>query len=258
MKILVPIKRVPDPDHRIRVDLQRIALELSDVPHIINPFDANALEEAVRIREGPVPDAEIIAIGIGDPAWQQELRTSLAMGADRAIHVGVSGPPDPWNVARILRAITERESPDLVLMGKQAVDDDSNQAGQFVAGLLGWPQATFVSQIEFIPLDPEPSIAGHQLRVARETDTGIETIRLRLPAVITADLRLNEPRYAALPAILKAKRKPIETIPLTELNIELSPRVERIALQEVSSSRKCQYVQSVDELLDQLFLNRCL
>jgi electron transfer flavoprotein beta subunit len=245
MKILVPTKRVPDTDQKIRLRDDQSGIDLQQLPFVINPFDAIALEEAIRISEQQ-ESVEILAVGIGSELYETELRTALAMGADRALLVKVEqssdarGGLDSWNVACILKEIVHREQPQIVLMGKQAVDDDASQAGQFLAAMLNWPQATFASKI-----DVEPD----ELRVARETDAGIETIRVRLPAVITTDLRLNEPRYASLPSILKSRKKQIERIDVAELGIVVEPRIEILEMEVVSSSRNCQIVGNLDELV---------
>tara|TARA_B100000029_G_scaffold45635_1_gene42090 strand:+ start:1316 stop:2068 length:753 start_codon:yes stop_codon:yes gene_type:complete len=243
MKILVPTKRVPDTDLRIRVREDGLGIDEDNLTFVVNPFDAIAVEEALRIREEVDESTEVVAVGIGVAEYEDELRTSLAMGADRAILAECVTPLDPWNVARVLRVIVEREQPDMVLMGKQAVDDDANQAGQFLAALLNWPQATFASAVEFIE---------DAVRVSRETDSGIEVIRVTLPAVITTDLRLNEPRYASLPSILKAKNKPIERIAFEELGLELEPRIQLLGMTAASTGRHCVRVGDVDELLAQL------
>lgn len=240
MRILVPTKRVPDPDQRVQVLGHGRGIHDEGIPYIINPFDAIALEEALRIQEGR-PGLEVIVVGIGSADYEKPLRTGLAMGADRAIHVACDGSLDPWNVARILAAVVAREQPELVLMGKQAVDDDSNQAGQFLAAILDWPQATFASRIE-----PE----AEALLVTREIDAGMEIVRVQLPAVVTTDLRLNEPRYASLPSIMKARTKPLVRCELSDLGIVLEPKVELISLESTASSRKCQFVADVDELLE--------
>ncbi len=240
MKILVPTKRVPDTDQKIKVSSDGTGVQTNTLPFIINPFDAIALEEALRIQEGASDEVEVITVGIGNDEYEKELRAGLAMGADRAIHVSTDELLDPWNVSKVLKVIVEKEAPDLVLMGKQAVDDDSNQAGQFLAAQLDWPQATFISKIE---------LADSKANVERETDLGIEKLSLNLPAVITADLRLNEPRYASLPNIMKAKKKPIDSIPLTDLGIEIEPKIEIISVEAPSSIRSCKKVETVDELL---------
>jgi electron transfer flavoprotein beta subunit len=243
MRILVPTKRVPDTDQKIvaAADGSRVAID--QIPFVINPFDAIALEEAVRIREKLNDPVEVVAIGIGGDGYEQQLRTALAMGAARAIHVQCGSPLDPWNVARILAAIAERERPDLVLMGKQAVDDDSNQTGQFLAALLDWPQATFASRLELL---------GAEIRVDRETDHGIETLRLPMPAIVTTDLRLNEPRYASMAGIMKARKKPLETIACADLGIPLEPRVEVVRFHSADTKRRCERLGSVDELVKRL------
>jgi electron transfer flavoprotein beta subunit len=243
MKILVPTKRVPDTDQKIVAAADGRSVAADELPYVINPFDAIALEEAVRIGEAGSGDTEVVAVGIGGEGYEQQLRTALAMGATRALHVQSSRPLDPWNVARMLKAIVERERPDLVLMGKQAVDDDANQTGQFLAALLDWPQATFVSRLELL--------AG-EFRVDRETDHGIETIRLPLPAVVTTDLRLNEPRYASLAGIMKAKKKPLDVVHDEELGVAFEPRVEVLRYRSTDTKRRCERVASVDELIDRI------
>ena len=243
MKILVPCKRVPDPDQKLRLNADGTDIDAAALTFILNPFDAIAVEEALRIRESALPDAEIIAVRLAPAEGEADLRTALAMGADRALLIEHNGPLDPWNVARLLVVVIERESPDLVLMGKQAVDDDANQTGQFLAAQLGWPQATFASEIEFV---------NDGLRVHRETDLGIEVIRTSLPAVVTADLRLNEPRYASLPSILKAKKKTIDHTTPVELGITLEPRVRLLDMELINSQRNCVKVNSATELLEKL------
>ena len=242
MKILVPTKRVPDTDQKIKVAPTGDRLDLTNIPFVINPFDAIALEEALRIRERGAA-AEIVTVGIGTDDYEKELRSGLAMGADRSILVHCAEALDPWNAARILAAVVRRESPGLVLMGKQAVDDDANQTGQFLAALLGWPQATFASRIELL---------DHQARVARETDQGMETVCVDLPAVITADLRLNEPRYASLPSIMKARGKPIERIACSDLAVTIEPRVRILGFESSATKRTCHRVASVEELIERL------
>ena len=243
MKILVPTKRVPDTDQKIvaTADGTRVAVE--HIPYVINPFDAIALEEAVRISEQLADRVEVVAVGIGSEGYEQQLRTALAMGAARAIHVECRHALDPWNVAHLLRALVEREQPRLVLMGKQAVDDDASQTGQFLAALLDWPQATFVSRLE---------ILGEEIRVNREIDHGIETLRLPLPAVVTTDLRLNEPRYASLAGIMKARKKPLDVIPDEELGVAIERRVEVLRYRSADTQRRCERVSSVDQLIERL------
>ena len=243
MKILVPTKRVPDTDQKITATADGSGVASDHLPFVVNPFDAIALEEGVRIVEKLGDDSEVVAVGIGEADYVQQLRTALAMGATRAICVECDQPLDPWNVARLLQEIVLREQPDLVLMGKQAVDDDANQTGQFLAALLDWPQATFASRIELL--------AG-EIRVDRETDHGIETLRLPLPAVVTTDLRLNEPRYASMAGIMKAKKKPLDVIPLAELGVELEPRVEVLRYHSSETVRRGERLRSVDELVERL------
>ncbi len=243
MRILVPTKRVPDTDQKIRVRADSLGIEDEHLPFVINPFDAIALEESVRIRERSSDEVEVLAVGIGSAEYEREMRTALAMGADRALLVESVVSLDPWNVARVLQELVRREQSELVLMGKQAVDDDSNQVGQFLAALLDWPQATFASKIEF---------AGNGIRVCRETDAGIEVVGISLPAVITADLRLNKPRYASLPSILRAKKKPIERIAFEELNVALEPRVKVLSMEAPPTRDAGIRVRDVDELLSRL------
>ena len=243
MKILVPTKRVPDTDQKIvaAADGSRVAID--HLPFVINPFDAIALEEAVRIGERLTEPVEVVAVGIGPAEYEQQLRTALAMGAARAIHVACDGPLDPWNVARILQAVVQQETPELVIMGKQAVDDDANQTGQMMAAMLDWPQATFASRLELLE---------GEIRVDRETDDGIATVRLPLPAIVTADLRLNEPRYASMAGIMKARKKPIDVLTAEALGVRIEPRVEVLRYHSADTQRRCERVGSVDELLDRL------
>lgn len=242
MKILVPIKRVPDTDQKIAAAADGASVAIDHIPFVINPFDAIALEEAVRLGER-LADVEVVAVGIGGPEYEQQLRTALAMGATRGICVQCNWPLDPWNVARLLQAVVLRESPELVLMGKQAVDDDANQTGQFLAALLDWPQATFVSRIEF---------GGNELRVDRETDHGIETLALPLPAVVTTDLRLNEPRYASMAGIMKARKKPLETIAAEDLGVSLERRVEVLSFRSGDTKRRGERVGTIDEFVEKI------
>jgi len=244
MKILVPTKRVPSTDERVRIRPDGSGIEDAGLAYMINPFDAIALEEALHIREQRGSEVEVIAVGIGNADFESELRTALAMGADRALRVDFDGSLDPWSVAQVLAAVVRREKPNLVVMGKQAVDDDANQAGQMLAGLLDWPQATFASKIEFV----EPA----RLSVARETDRGLETILIRLPAIITTDLRLNEPRYASLPALMKAKKRPIETISCQDLGVSPEPKVRLVRLEQVTIDRTCERVADAAELVHKL------
>ena len=243
MKILVPIKRVPDTDQRIQVLPDGSGIETDGMPFVINPFDAIAVEEALRIRENSTEATEVLAVSIGTEACEPQLRTALAMGADNATLILCDAPLDPWNVARLLKAFAVRFQPDLILLGKQGVDDDHGQTGQMLAALLDWPQATFASKIEFL---------DKRLRVTRETDAGLEIVRVGLPAVVTADLRLNEPRYASMTSIMKARKKTIARIPTAELGGAIEPRMELLGLEAVPSRRKTVRVGSLDELLAKL------
>ncbi len=237
-KILVAIKRVVDYNVRIRVKADGSGVETDGVKMSINPFDEIALEEALRIRENSGCE-EIVAVSIGPANCQQQLRAGLAMGADRAVLVQTDDVIEPLAAARILLEIVKREEPDLVLLGKQAIDDDNNQTGQMLAALWDRPQATFASAI---------ALSDGRATVTREVDTGLETIRVELPAVITADLRLNEPRYIKLPDIMKAKRKPLETIPVDDLDIDIAPQFQILSVRPPPERRQGIKVESVDEL----------
>ncbi|HEY6206729.1 MAG TPA: electron transfer flavoprotein subunit beta/FixA family protein [Chthoniobacterales bacterium] len=239
MKILVPFKSVPDPN-----DASVTGAAGSTPKFVINPFDEIAIEEALRIRERG--DAtEIVGATIGTPAVEEQIRAALAMGIDRAIRVDDSRELDPYAVARILRALVDRETPHVVIMGKQAVDDDSNQVGQMLAGLLGWPQATFVSKIEFV--DDKKAA-----RCTRETDAGLEVIEINLPAIVTTDLRLNEPRYVSLPGLMKARRKPIELLSCDQLGVTVQPLTTVLATTRPPKRAAGVRVESVDELVAKL------
>ncbi len=242
MKILVPVKRVVDFNVKIRVKADGSGVDLANAKMSMNPFDEIAVEEAVRIKERGEAQ-EVVAVSIGNAKAQDTLRTALAMGADRAILVKTDAPVEPLSVAKILKQIVESESPDLVIMGKQAIDDDCNQSGQMLAALLGWPQGTFASKIE---------LDGDKIRVVREVDGGLETLLLSRPAVITTDLRLNEPRYASLPNIMKAKKKPIdETTPET-LGVEVAPRLTVLSVTEPPVRSAGIKVDSVAALVERL------
>ncbi|MBE7211921.1 MAG: electron transfer flavoprotein subunit beta/FixA family protein [Gluconacetobacter diazotrophicus] len=243
MKVLVPVKRVIDYNVKPRVKADNTGVELAGVKMAMNPFDEIAVEEAVRLKERGTA-TEVVAVSIGVAQAQEQLRTALAMGADRAILVQADEAPEPLAVAKILRAIVEREAPDLVILGKQAIDDDMNATGQMLAGLLGWGQATFASRIE-------TGDAG-ELAVTREVDGGLETVALRLPAIVTADLRLNEPRYASLPNIMKARKKPITTVPAAEYGVDLSPRLQVLKVEEPAVRKNGVMVGSVAELVAKL------
>lgn len=239
MKILVPIKRVPDPYAKIRIRPDGAGIDETGLKWEINPFDEIAVEEAVRTREAGQCE-DVLVVSIGGMECQEQLRKALAIGADRALLIEHSGSLDPLDTARVLKAVFERERPTVVLMGKQAIDDDFNQTGQMLAGMLGIPQATFASKIEW--LDGEA-------QVSREVDAGIETLRVGLPAVITTDLRLNEPRYVPLPGIIRARTKPLETVPLSDLGVSPSPKIEITGLAEPPARPPGRKVGSVEELV---------
>ena len=242
MKILVPIKRVVDYNVRIRVKKDGSGVETANVKMSMNPFCEIAVEEAVRIVEAGNAD-EIIVVTIGGRQCQDILRTALAMGADRAILVETDVAVQPLAIAKLLKAAVEREEPGLVITGKQAIDDDNNQTGQMLSALLGWPQATFASKIEF---------TGDGLRVAREVDDGLETIAVKLPAVVTTDLRLNEPRYVKLPNIMKAKKKPLDVVTPDDLGVDVTPGIEVLNVGEPPVRSAGVRVADVQELVDKL------
>jgi electron transfer flavoprotein beta subunit len=241
MKILVTFKSVPDPNNATVG-----SAAVSAAKSVINPFDEIAIEEALRIRERG-DAAEIVAVTIGGPAVDEQIRAAMAMGVDRAIRIDDSRALDPYAVARILHALIKKEMPHVVIMGKQAVDDDSNQVGQMLAALLGWPQATFVSKIEF--LDNKT-----RARCTRETDGGLEVIAIKLPAIITTDLRLNEPRYVSLPGLLKARRKPIEILTCDELRVAVRPLTSIVSIASPPKRAAGTRVDSVEELITKLRL----
>ena len=242
MKILVPVKRVIDYNVKARVKSDNSGVELANVKMSMNPFDEIAVEEAIRIKEAGNAD-EIIAVSIGPDKAQETLRTALAMGADRAILVKTDLDVEPLAVAKILKAIVADESPEIVLMGKQAIDDDCNQTGQMLAALLGWGQGTFASKV---------AIDGKSVNVTREIDGGLETLKLTLPVVITTDLRLNEPRYASLPNIMKAKKKPLDEKTPADYGVDVTPRLEILKTEEPAERAAGIIVKSVDELVAKL------
>jgi electron transfer flavoprotein beta subunit len=242
MKVLVPVKRVVDFNVKVRVRPDGSGVDLANVKMSMNPFDEIAVEEAVRLKERGVA-TEIVAMSCGVAACQETLRTALALGADRAILVESSADLQPLAVAKLVAAIVARESPQLVLLGKQAIDDDANQVGQMVAALLDWPQATFASKID---------IADGKATVKREVDGGLETVEMALPAVVTTDLRLNEPRYATLPNIMKAKKKPLESITPESLGVDVTPRLAVIKVEEPRKRVGGGKVANVAELVDKL------
>jgi len=242
MKVLVPVKRVVDFNVKVRVKPDGSGVDLANVKMSMNPFDEIAVEEAVRLKERGIA-TEIVAISCGVTACQETLRTALALGADRAILVESTADLQPLAVAKLIAAIAEKESPQLVLLGKQAIDDDANQVGQMVAALLDWPQATFASKLD---------IADGKASVKREVDGGLETVEIGLPAVVTTDLRLNEPRYATLPNIMKAKKKPLETVTPEGLGVDVAPRLATVKVEEPAKRVGGGKVASVAELVDKL------
>ena len=242
MKLLVAVKRVIDFNVKVRVKSDGTGVETANVKMSMNPFDEIAVEEAVRLKEKGIA-TEIIAVSCGPTAAQETLRTALALGADRAILVETTEELQPLAVAKLLHAIVQKEQPKLVILGKQAIDDDSNQTGQMLAALLDWPQATFASKLE---------LAGDAATVKREIDGGLETVALSLPAVVTTDLRLNEPRYATLPNIMKAKKKPLENITPTALGIDVTPRLKTLKVVEPPKRKGGRRVADVKELVSKL------
>lgn len=242
MKILVAVKRVIDFNVRVRVKADGSAIEDAGVKMSMNPFDEIAVEEAIRLKEAGTA-SEVVVVSIGESKCQETLRTALAMGADRALHVETDSPIEPLGVAKTLNAIVQRETPDLIVLGKQAIDDDANQTGQMLAALLDCGQATFASKI---------NIADGHAEVTREIDGGLETVRCTLPCVITTDLRLNEPRYASLPNIMKAKRKPIETLSPADLGVDLTPRLSMVRLYEPETRKGGVMVEDAYALVDKL------
>ena len=241
MKVLVTVKRVPDPETTIRVKADGSGIETDNIKYVINPFDEIALEEALRIKE-KLGSGEVVLVSIGDSVVTEQLRTGLAMGADRAILIGCDQDLDSLAVARVLAKIVEEESPQLVLMGKQAIDDDANQAGQMLAALLGWPQATFASEV--VLSDDQQAV-----KVTREVDGGLETIGFALPGIITSDLRLNEPRYASLPGIMKARKKEIKEIAAADIGVDITPRLTIKSLEPPTQKEAGKKVETVEELI---------
>ena len=242
MKVLVPIKRVVDYNVKIRVKSDNSGVELSNVKMSMNPFDEIAVEEAIKLKEaGSV--SEIVVLSIGPQQSQETLRTALAMGADRGILVKTDELVEPLNVAKIIKAVSEEENPDLIILGKQAIDDDSNQTGQMLSALLGWSQGTFASEIK---------LEDDKLLVTREIDGGLQTIKLNMPSIVTTDLRLNEPRYASLPNIMKAKKKEIAEKTPEDLNITIEQNSEIIKVSEPAQREAGVKVETVDELVDKL------
>lgn len=242
MKILVPVKRVPDPATTIRVLPDGSGIATDNVKWVINPFDEIAIEEALRIKEKQ-GSGDVVLVAVGQQSWQEQLRTGLAMGADRAVLVSTDAALDTLAIARVLAKVATDQEADLVILGKQAIDDDSNQVGQMLAEILGWPQATFASKVEF---------ADRKCTVIREVDGGLETIAFDLPAIITTDLRLNEPRYASLPGIMKARKKELKDIPADSLGVDLTPKFKIKKLDPPPARQAGRKVESVAELVQVL------
>jgi electron transfer flavoprotein beta subunit len=242
MKILVPVKRVVDYNVKVRVKADGSGVDVANVKMSMNPFDEIATEEAIRLKEKGAA-SEVVAVSLGEAKCQETLRTALAMGADRALLVETGVELQPLAVAKLLKAIVDQERPGLVLLGKQAIDDDSNQTGQMLAALLGWPQATFISKLE---------IGDGQATVTREVDEGLEQLKVKLPAVVTVDLRLNEPRYASLPNIMKAKKKPLDTLEPEALGVDVTPRLAYLRFAEPPRRQAGIKVASVQDLVVRL------
>ncbi|MGB0786179.1 MAG: electron transfer flavoprotein subunit beta/FixA family protein [Alphaproteobacteria bacterium] len=242
MKALVTVKRVVDYNVKIRVKADESGVELANVKMSMNPFDEIAVEEAIRMKEaGSV--SEIIVVSMGEAKAVDTIRTGLAMGADRGIHVKTDESLEPLAFSKLLQKVVEKEEPGIVIMGKQAIDGDNNQSGQMLAAIMGWPQGTFASSVE---------VEGDKFKVTREVDGGLETIMLSQPAVITTDLRLNEPRYASLPNIMKAKKKPVEEIAASDLDVDITPRVSVVKVTEPEARKAGVRVANVSELVDKL------
>jgi electron transfer flavoprotein beta subunit len=242
VKVLVPVKRVVDYNVKVRPKSDGSGVDIANAKMSMNPFDEIAVEEAVRLKEAGIA-TEIIAVSAGPTACQETLRTAMALGADRAILVETAAELQPLAVAKLLKAIVAQESPQLVICGKQAIDDDANQTGQMLAALLGWPQATFASKVV---------ISGGSAQVTREIDGGLETLDVRLPAVVTTDLRLNEPRYATLPNIMKAKKKPLESVTPESLGVDIAPRIRQLSVAEPPKRQAGVRVADVRELIEKL------
>ena len=242
MKVLVPIKRVVDYNVKIRVKSDNSGVELSNVKMSMNPFDEIAVEEAIKLKESGTV-SEIVVLSIGPQQSQETIRTALAMGADRGVLIKTDELVEPLNVAKLIKALSDEESPDLIILGKQAIDDDSNQTGQMLAALLGWSQGTFASELK---------INGDKASVTREIDGGLQTLEIKLPSIITTDLRLNEPRYASLPNIMKAKKKPIDEKLPEDYGVEISPMLEILKVSEPAQREAGIKVETVEELVNKL------
>ncbi len=242
MKVLVPVKRVIDYNVKVRVKADNSGVELTNVKMAMNPFDEIAVEQALRLKEAGGA-AEVVVVSIGPAQNQETIRTALAMGADRGIHIEASHDIEPLAVAKLLKAVVERESPGLVLVGKQAIDDDCNQTGQMLAALLGWAQGTFVSALD---------VSGDSAKIVREVDGGLEHLEIKMPAIVSVDLRLNEPRYASLPNIMKAKKKPIDSLTINDLGVNIKPRLSVIKVEEPAIREAGVKVADVRELVEKL------
>ena len=242
MKVLVPVKRVIDYNVKVRVKSDESGVDLANVKMSMNPFDEIAVEEAIRLKEGGTA-TEIVAVSIGPEKAQDQIRQALAMGADRGLLIKTDNDVEPLGVAKLLKAVVEEEKPDLVILGKQAIDDDSNQTGQMLAALLGWSQGTFASKVEK---------DGDALNVTREIDGGLQTVALKMPAIVTTDLRLNEPRYASLPNIMKAKKKPLDVKEIGDYGVDVAPRLETLKVTEPPKREAGVKVESVAELVEKL------
>ena len=242
MKVLVPIKRVIDYNVKVRVKADNSDVDLANVKMAMNPFCEIAIEEAIRLKEAGKA-TEVVAVTIGDKSSQEQLRTALALGADSAIHIETEEKLDSLHVAKLLNKLIDEQQPDLVILGKQSIDSDNNQTGQMLAALRGWPQGTFASKVE---------LNDAKVNVTREVDGGLQTVALNLPAIVTTDLRLNEPRYASLPNIMKAKRKPLDIKSAAEMSVELAPRVQVISVEEPAVRQAGEIVEDVATLVNKL------
>ena len=242
MKVLVPVKRVIDYNVKVRVKADNSGVELANVKMAMNPFDEIAVEQALRLKEAGGAE-EVVVVSIGPAQNQETIRTALAMGADRGIHIEALHDIEPLAVAKLLKAVVERENPGLVLVGKQAIDDDCNQTGQMLAALLGWAQGTFVSALD---------VAGDTAKIVREVDGGLEHLEIKMPAIVSVDLRLNEPRYASLPNIMKAKKKPLDSLNVDDLGVDIKPRLTVIKVEEPAAREAGIKVADVKELVEKL------
>jgi electron transfer flavoprotein beta subunit len=242
MKVLVPVKRVIDYNVKVRVKADNSGVELANVKMAMNPFDEIAVEQALRLKEAGGAE-EVVVVSIGPAQNQETIRTALAMGADRGIHIEALHDIEPLAVAKLLKAVVERENPGLVLVGKQAIDNDCNQTGQMLAALLGWAQGTFVSALD---------VAGDTAKIVREVDGGLEHLEIKMPAIVSVDLRLNEPRYASLPNIMKAKKKPLDSLTVDDLGVDIKPRLTVVKVEEPAAREAGIKVADVKELVEKL------